>query len=169
MTATTCKVCRAGALRLQQADAMLRDGKPYAVVARFLGVTRHSVSRHQSSGHVAPAPMVAPTTSPPVAPPVAPSNDPIDVMQKAMDDLAAVDTTNMSPAARSAHFDNLRRAAESLARIKPPDHSATVIRVADVEGLEAFIADVFTLGDKYPMIRPELAAIRKRHFPEEGA
>lgn len=120
---------------------MIHAGKPHAQVAVAIGVGRHSVQRHVASMHVAPQ---SPAQAQPASAPLAPGASALDVMRRAVDDLIAIDTSQMSPAAKSAHYDALRRAAESLAKMEPVEPDLGAVDAISVPGVLELLNAVYS-------------------------
>jgi hypothetical protein len=108
-----CKVCNHP--RVAEADALLNAGTSDQKAAIALGgMTRASVRRHRTSGHVKPSP------SAPIAPARPPADgSPASRVHAILDNLDAVDVTKLSTSAQVAYFNTRLRAIETLNRIAP--------------------------------------------------
>ncbi len=136
-----CSVCNDA--RLPAINAMIASGKTLKDVHAVHVGTSYAALRRHAANHVAPSsssrpPMVAPD----------PNATPYEVMRKTVDDLRAIDTAGLAPRNAIIHLDALRRATESLARLSPVDPATSVIRVADVAGLNEFLGELLILRDR---------------------
>lgn len=158
---SACSVC-SHALRGYIDSLVTAGNRSMKSVAAETRVSYDALRRH-SARHVAPQASVVAVPSAPLPA----GSTPAEVMRRRVDDLIAMDTSAMSSRDRIAHSEELRRAAESLARMAPPPPPDGV-SFHEVNGLAEFFADLMTLVDRFPMIRPAMIDMTRRHFPMEG-
>jgi hypothetical protein len=116
-----CLVCQSPLVA--DADAAIRGGAKLTVVARKTGLPYQSLKRHRRNGHVAGDGTSAPTRAKDDSPP--------GVLREALDALRGMDPARMSQNAAIARIDAIRRTADALSKIEPPDPNAG--RVMTVE------------------------------------
>lgn len=155
-----CTVCRSAMVGF--IDAGIASGSTLRSIANSTGVSYAALRRH-AANHVAPRSSGAVPTAASAAP-LPPGASPLDSMRRRLDVLNAMDESTMSSRDRIQHSEELRRAAETLARMEPPSRPDGV-SFAEVDGLAEFFADIAGLAAKFPMIQSDLAAISARHFP----
>lgn len=142
-----CTVC--GHPRVAYMDRLLRGGsRSIKSVASEVGVSYAALRRH-SQNHVGPATGNQPTSpsgsSGTTALPA--GSTPYDVMRARVDDLAAMDTRTMSNRDRIQHSEELRRAAETLAKMTPVDPDLGTIDPMSVPGVVEVLAMIFEATD----------------------
>lgn len=138
-----CLVCRSG--KVGSIDALVRAGtRTLKDIAADHGVPYSALRRH-AANHVAPStsgsPAAAGTTMLPAG------ATPYDTMRKRVDDLNAMDSTTMSSRDRIAHANELRLAAESLAKLTPVDPDLGTIDPMSVPGVGEILAMIFEATD----------------------
>jgi hypothetical protein len=145
MRGLACAACRAP--NRSHLDALLVAGKKsMKAMAVETGVPYDAIRRHAANGHVTGLSKGA--SSSPSSAPLPAGATPFEVMRKRVDDLAAMDTSTMSNRDRIQHSEELRRAAETLARLSPVDPTTQVITVADVMGLNELMGELLILRDR---------------------
>lgn len=144
--AVQCRVCNDA--RRGYVDSLIAGGRSMKSIEAETGLPYDSIRRHVAN-HV---PKAAKPAAPSVALPAGAS--PYDTMRKRVDDLNAMDSTTMSTRDRIAHSEELRRAAETLAKLTPVDPTAGTVRVDDIEGLPEFFAVIFGLLSR-PITAPD--------------
>jgi hypothetical protein len=136
---------------------MYASGASVASIARMLGVSKDSASRHRRSGHVATLPLaMAPTTALPSGLPVT-----AEALIRGVIVGLDIDLATVSVNQRLAILEGRRRAAEVLSRITGPTPSPT-IHVEDVAGLQEFIYLMARHLEPYPSVRFALFADMKK-------
>lgn len=123
-------------------ESSIAGGRSMKSLAAETGLAYDAIRRHVANHAAPPAPSVAPSTSALPA-----GSTPYDVMRARVDDLASMDTSKMSSRDRIQHSEELRRAAESLARLAPIDPTAATIRVSDVAGLPELMGGLLDIVD----------------------
>jgi len=130
-----CSVCSHA--DRSQIDAALATLSASVVASRY-GVGDQAMRRHKRNGHIVGAPSNAKSTSG-----TAPggSNDPLSIMQEALDRLRSMDPGNISPAAQVARIDAIRRTSESIAKQSPvvPTEQPVSITEDHPPGIKPFI------------------------------
>jgi hypothetical protein len=150
-----CNVCN-DVTRVRQIDAALRNRKVSyrALAEKFPPISQHSIRRHDQRGHVPPEADPGP---PKIADDLA-SDDPLVVMRAIIADLRAVDVTKLAPGAKAAHYAELRRTVESLAKMDPATTAPQTVTMEEVAGLPEFVAFLAELLEPYPDVRRKLYA-----------
>ena len=156
----TCSICLSA--QRSRIDAMMTGNQPLSHIAKQYGVSYAALRRHKANhlGNAMP-PAPAPVT-------IAAGSTPLEVLRGTVDALAAVDLAKLTPAQLGKHAENVRRAAESLARMEPP-REPDAWRVRDVEGMDDFLADMLDALDPHPAALAALKPVIAKHMGPEGA
>lgn len=149
-----CTVCRSPMLGF--IDAGITSGSTLRSIANQTGVSYAALKRHAANHVVVASPSASPTAR------LGPGASSLDAMRQTLDDLIATDLSTLSARGKAAHAEAIRRVAETLARMEPPE-TLEVARVEDVEGLPEFLGDLFLLGEKHPAIRADIGALFRKH------
>lgn len=141
--------------RLADIDELLRRDVPFATISRRMDVSARSLRGHFGDGHVPPAP-----EGPPSVESVRGGGDadPARALQDVLNALVAQDTATMSESARTRHADQVRRAAESLAKMQPEDVDSRVRELTEErDGLLTRSRAVATVLERFPEARSAVA------------
>ena len=123
-------------------------GANHALVGRRYGVQRLALGRHLKGGHVRP-----PQEGEKVAEVSAEADvDPRETLQKALNALAAQDMTAMSARERTDTTETIRRTADTLHKISPPNAAASAAE-QELEGYRERSRAVATALESFPEAR----------------
>ncbi len=169
--AMRCSICLHP--EASQIDLWLKDsqgrGQPRVKTAERFSVSKLALGRHFRAGHwKSPEQWVqqtavrvrdiTTTSSLAALDPTQPlPNDGISQLEQLLQDLAGRDTSKYTPRDLGQHNDQLRRTAESVARLKPPADKEGPAS-AKVRALEAIIEVYDRVLDGHPEIARELAS-----------
>lgn len=145
-----CTVCQS--TFRADVDAMLRDGKTYADIARATGLGKQRIGRHARNGHSVLNAASTPSQS---GSRTGGDDSPVGVLREALDALRAMDPAHLSASAQVMRIDAIRRGAEALTKIQPP-RPREVPPLHEHPDWNGFFVPLFKTLEPYPVVRHQL-------------
>ncbi len=151
MSANVCSICSHPQSRL--IDAEVNTGRPAQRVAGAFAVSSQALRRHIRNGHVIPP------ASPPVVTAGEPSGTDEDLLRGLLVGLQA-DLPSLSPAAKTARVEAIRRMVESIHRVAPPGAADLTEVEEKLAALEAFQLDAAEVMESFTEAKSAIAMLR---------